>query len=102
MSCRKGGLIDITILKIIDDAQVSETKLQNKKVNTQLIRYFIPQKKDKILVFPLQLFIQFEKRYNINNSFIFQGTIGIDDNLGPDRLAGTKALDPTICRQLAL
>ena len=29
-----------------------------------------------------------------------QGTV--DDNLGPDRLAGPKALDPNYCRQPTL
>ncbi len=32
--------------------------------------------------------------------YIHQGTV--DNNLGPDRLAGPKALDPNYCRQPTL
>ena len=31
-----------------------------------------------------------------------QGTTTVDNNLGPYRLAGTKALDPNYCRQPTL
>ncbi len=39
------------------------------------------------------------QRKNCVTEVIPQGTV--DNNLGPDRIAGTKALDPDYCRQPA-
>ncbi len=39
-------------------------------------------------------------KFNLDQRVIPQGTV--DNNLGPDRLAGPKALDPNYCRQPTL